>query len=234
MGPFVLTNYDKELNKTFSGSNNGHALEMAFPAGVYHVSGGGLTGVYTTVQFHFHWGSNNEKGSEHTMNGKKYAGEVSKTKGVTLSRRLRGVYFVACHALYSTLVRDAVFLFRWSRCLIFWACHTLFSFHLPPGFFQAIVVLNYHTMLFNLFVTQYFLFGWSRNILSLACKTCNGRQIYLKERKLKEKNSRATQVTLYMAITFFFYSCTLSATTANMPAFWNHWTTLMVWPFLVS
>ena len=159
LGPFVLTNYDKELNKTFSGSNNGHALEMAFPAGVYHVSGGGLTGVYTTVQFHFHWGSNNGKGSEHTMNGKKYAGEVSKTKGVTLSRRLRGVYFVACHALYSILVCDAVFLFGLSRCLIFWACHTLFSFHLPPGFFQAIVVLNYHTMLFILFVTQYFLFG---------------------------------------------------------------------------
>ena len=49
---------------------------MTFPAKVYNVSGGGLTAVYTTVQFHFHWGPDNSIGSEHTVNGKEYAAEV--------------------------------------------------------------------------------------------------------------------------------------------------------------
>ena len=76
LGTFTLNNYNKILDVTFRGSNNGHALEMTFPAKVYNVSGGGLTGVYTTVQFHFHWGPNNSVGSEHTVNGKEYAAEV--------------------------------------------------------------------------------------------------------------------------------------------------------------
>ena len=80
MGAFTLTNYNKTLNKTFTASNNGHALVMTFPARVYNVSGGGLNDTYTTVQFHFHWGANNTKGSEHTVNGKQYAAEVSKNR----------------------------------------------------------------------------------------------------------------------------------------------------------
>lgn len=80
MGAFTLTNYNKTLNKTFTATNNGHALEMTFPGRVYNVSGGGLTGTYTTVQFHFHWGANNTVGSEHTVNGKQYAAEVSENR----------------------------------------------------------------------------------------------------------------------------------------------------------
>ena len=78
LGTFTLKNYNKKLGLTFAGTNNGHALEMTFPARVYNVSGGGLTGVYTTVQFHFHWGPDNSVGSEHTVNGKEYAAEVRK------------------------------------------------------------------------------------------------------------------------------------------------------------
>ena len=51
---------------------------MSFPAGVYNVSGGGLKDVYTTVQFHFHYGPNNTVGSEHIVDGEHYAAEVSK------------------------------------------------------------------------------------------------------------------------------------------------------------
>ncbi|XP_068678400.1 carbonic anhydrase 2-like [Montipora foliosa] len=76
LGTFTLKNYNKTLNKTFTASNNGHALEMSFPHRVYNVSGGGLNGVYTTVQFHFHWGANNMVGSEHTVDGKEYAAEL--------------------------------------------------------------------------------------------------------------------------------------------------------------
>ena len=50
---------------------------MSFPAGVYNVSGGGLKDVYTTVQFHFHYGPNNTVGSEHIVDGEHYAAEVS-------------------------------------------------------------------------------------------------------------------------------------------------------------
>ena len=77
LGAFTLKNYDRRLNKTFIGSNNGHSLGMSFPAGVYNVSGGGLNDVYTTVQFHFHFGPNNTVGSEHIVDAEHYAAEVS-------------------------------------------------------------------------------------------------------------------------------------------------------------
>lgn len=76
LGAFTLKNYDRKLNKTFTGSNNGHSLGMSFPAGVYNVSGGGLNDVYTTVQFHFHYGPNNTVGSEHIVDGEHYAAEL--------------------------------------------------------------------------------------------------------------------------------------------------------------
>lgn len=76
LGAFTLKNYDRILNKTFTGSNNGHSLGMQFPAGVYNVSGGGLKDVYTTVQFHFHFGPNNTVGSEHIVDGEHYAAEL--------------------------------------------------------------------------------------------------------------------------------------------------------------
>jgi len=76
LGAFTLKNYDRKLNKTFTGSNNGYSLGMSFPAGVYNVSGGGLNDVYTTVQFHFHYGPNNTVGSEHVVDGEHYAAEL--------------------------------------------------------------------------------------------------------------------------------------------------------------
>lgn len=40
------------------------------------ISGGPLEGKYRLEQFHFHWGSNSNKGSEHTLNGYTYASEL--------------------------------------------------------------------------------------------------------------------------------------------------------------
>ncbi|CAH3019616.1 unnamed protein product, partial [Porites evermanni] len=76
LGAFTLENYDRKLNKTFTGSNTGYAFGMAFPERVYNVSGGGLNGVYTTVQFHFHYGPNDTVGSEHIVDGEHYAAEL--------------------------------------------------------------------------------------------------------------------------------------------------------------
>ena len=43
----------------------------------YSVSGGGLPTTYYATQFHFHWGSDDSKGSEHTVDGKPYPMEVA-------------------------------------------------------------------------------------------------------------------------------------------------------------
>ncbi|XP_046901666.1 carbonic anhydrase 15 [Hypomesus transpacificus] len=55
--------------------NNGHSIVLEVGSGM-SVSGGGLPGVYNTVQLHFHWGSTSSNGSEHTMNGRRYPMEM--------------------------------------------------------------------------------------------------------------------------------------------------------------
>ncbi|CAL4155394.1 unnamed protein product, partial [Meganyctiphanes norvegica] len=40
------------------------------------ISGGGLTGYYALAQFHFHWGCKKNRGSEHTVDGTRYAMEL--------------------------------------------------------------------------------------------------------------------------------------------------------------
>lgn len=40
------------------------------------LTGGPITGTYRLKQFHFHWGSSDDKGSEHTVDGKLYPAEV--------------------------------------------------------------------------------------------------------------------------------------------------------------
>jgi len=40
------------------------------------LAGGPVTGVYRLKQFHFHWGSSDDKGSEHTIAGTKFPCEV--------------------------------------------------------------------------------------------------------------------------------------------------------------
>ena len=75
-GAFNLVNYDQTPSFNFTASNNGHTFQIAFVANYYIVSGAGLVGTFTTVQFHLHWGATNAKGSEHFLDGKQYAAEV--------------------------------------------------------------------------------------------------------------------------------------------------------------
>jgi carbonic anhydrase len=58
--------------------NNGHTAQVQLPAGTTPptLSGGYLTKDYTLASFHFHWGPTDSLGSEHTFNGKPYAGEL--------------------------------------------------------------------------------------------------------------------------------------------------------------
>ena len=41
------------------------------------LTGGPLEDRHEIVQFHFHWGKTSKTGSEHTIDGHQYAGEVS-------------------------------------------------------------------------------------------------------------------------------------------------------------
>ncbi|CAH3191531.1 unnamed protein product, partial [Porites evermanni] len=89
LGNFTLVNYaNTPAGVNFTAKNSGKSLKVAMDSHIYNVSGGGLRGVYTTVQFHLHWGSNNNKGSEHTMDGLMYPAEI---------------HFVSMNTKYSSL-----------------------------------------------------------------------------------------------------------------------------------
>jgi len=61
--------------------NNGHTVQMDVapaPANTDYgfLSGGPLTGEYTILQLHFHWGKWDLRGSEHTLDGKEFPLEL--------------------------------------------------------------------------------------------------------------------------------------------------------------
>jgi len=59
--------------------NNGHTVQMDVLSpnpGAGLLSGGPLTGSYTILQLHFHWGKWDKRGSEHTLDGKEFPLEL--------------------------------------------------------------------------------------------------------------------------------------------------------------
>lgn len=68
--------YDKAASKRIL--NNGHSFNVEFDDSQDHavLKGGPLSDTYRLIQFHFHWGSSDSQGSEHTVNKKKYAAEL--------------------------------------------------------------------------------------------------------------------------------------------------------------
>ena len=59
--------------------NNGHVLQFNVAAadiGKFSISHAQLANTYHLAQFHFHWGSTNDQGSEHTINGVAYPMEM--------------------------------------------------------------------------------------------------------------------------------------------------------------
>jgi carbonic anhydrase len=57
--------------------NNGHSVQVNVGSGTAaEMSGGGLDDTFKLAQFHFHWGSDDTKGSEHLLDGKAYPMEV--------------------------------------------------------------------------------------------------------------------------------------------------------------
>ncbi|XP_066977822.1 uncharacterized protein [Macrobrachium rosenbergii] len=74
--PFTFINYNA-VPTSMTVSNNGHtALVSAVMASPARIMGAELPGEYTFLQFHFHWGSDNTKGSEHLVNENSYPCEL--------------------------------------------------------------------------------------------------------------------------------------------------------------
>ncbi|OBS59096.1 hypothetical protein A6R68_09779 [Neotoma lepida] len=69
--------YDQATSKKIL--NNGHSFNVEFDDSqdCAVLKGGPLNGTYRLIQFHFHWGSSDGHGSEHTVNKTKYAAEMS-------------------------------------------------------------------------------------------------------------------------------------------------------------
>jgi len=73
--PLVLTGYKRKVPGYWA--NNGHSAQFTLDdSGKQMVSGGPLNGNYALIQFHFHWGSDSSKGSEHTVDGEQYPLEM--------------------------------------------------------------------------------------------------------------------------------------------------------------
>ncbi|XP_029702116.1 putative carbonic anhydrase 3 [Takifugu rubripes] len=73
--------------------NTGHAVKCTLKQdAAVEISGGGLKHVYSILQFHFHWGSGDSDGSEHTVDSHRYPMEmhiVSKRKDLTLDEAVK-------------------------------------------------------------------------------------------------------------------------------------------------
>uniref|UniRef100_A0A8C7F466 Carbonic anhydrase n=2 Tax=Oncorhynchus kisutch TaxID=8019 RepID=A0A8C7F466_ONCKI len=58
--------------------NNGHSFQVTYTDDNDNstLTGGPISGTYRLKQFHFHWGASDDRGSEHTVAGTKYAAEL--------------------------------------------------------------------------------------------------------------------------------------------------------------
>ncbi|KAM9235114.1 carbonic anhydrase 13-like isoform 2-T2 [Leptosomus discolor] len=81
-GHSTSVEFDDTVNKSGSFQLNRSSLLSDFscsddePTTAFVLTGGPLSGTYRLRQIHFHWGSNDEAGSEHAVDGMKYAAEL--------------------------------------------------------------------------------------------------------------------------------------------------------------
>uniref|UniRef100_A0A3P8SPD7 Carbonic anhydrase n=1 Tax=Amphiprion percula TaxID=161767 RepID=A0A3P8SPD7_AMPPE len=90
---FTFTKFD-DKHAIVNITNTGHTVKCILKDDLVEMSGGGLGHVYSTIQFHFHWGStsHDSTGSEHTVDSKRYPMEmhiVNKRKDLTLEQAVK-------------------------------------------------------------------------------------------------------------------------------------------------
>ncbi|XP_034563715.1 carbonic anhydrase 4-like [Notolabrus celidotus] len=89
---FTFTKFDEKHAIKYI-INTGHAVKCVLKDDMLEVSGGGLGHTYSTLQFHFHWGStsHDSEGSEHTVDSHRYPMEmhiVNKRKDLSLEEAI--------------------------------------------------------------------------------------------------------------------------------------------------
>ena len=70
----TLTDFDQSFSGDFE--NTGHSVKFTPDSGLDTATIENYFGTYELQQFHFHWGSSSSEGSEHTIDGTSYAGEI--------------------------------------------------------------------------------------------------------------------------------------------------------------
>ncbi|XP_034047980.1 carbonic anhydrase 15 [Thalassophryne amazonica] len=75
LGSLHLEGFDTIQSGHWMLENDGHSVVLRVGSGM-SVSGGGLPGVYHTIQLHFHWGGPSSNGSEHTVDRRRYPMEM--------------------------------------------------------------------------------------------------------------------------------------------------------------
>uniref|UniRef100_A0A8D0HPJ2 Carbonic anhydrase n=1 Tax=Sphenodon punctatus TaxID=8508 RepID=A0A8D0HPJ2_SPHPU len=72
--PIMLSGYDLPPSESLKLKKNGHTIMLSLPENLTMT--GGYAQEYRAAQLHLHWGSRGEPGSEHTVNGHRFAGEI--------------------------------------------------------------------------------------------------------------------------------------------------------------
>ncbi|NXH11487.1 CAH9 anhydrase, partial [Bucco capensis] len=72
--PIQLSGYSLPANEKLTLRNNGHTVLLKLPESLAIT--GGYAQQYRAVQLHLHWGSPKGYGSEHTVNGHRFAAEI--------------------------------------------------------------------------------------------------------------------------------------------------------------
>lgn len=81
--------------------------------GPYYVANGGLSSVYSTAQFHFHWGAENSFGSEHQIDGQSFPLEVNELTILNLFSKRNNSYLFFLKKLIE--VREMTLLYSEKR-----------------------------------------------------------------------------------------------------------------------
>ncbi|NXN15087.1 CAH9 anhydrase, partial [Indicator maculatus] len=72
--PIQLSGYSLPAKEKLRLRNNGHTVQLDLPESLAIT--GGYAQQYRAVQLHLHWGSLSGRGSEHTINGHRFAAEI--------------------------------------------------------------------------------------------------------------------------------------------------------------
>ncbi|KAJ8380691.1 hypothetical protein SKAU_G00014690 [Synaphobranchus kaupii] len=68
--------YDPSTSRGIVNSGHSFQVDFADDDDSSSLTGGPISGTYRLRQFHFHWGGSDDRGSEHTVAGTKYAAEL--------------------------------------------------------------------------------------------------------------------------------------------------------------